>query len=855
MKKITLAFVLLLLSKSLGFSQANIFVEAPLNQITGSVNRGPNGTAAHSYVSGCYLVSQAELMNIPSGTSLTSFGFTLAAGVTAPVSGNFTVYLQHTNDLTYQKGTAFNTAVSNMTTSFTGILTLPVSAASTSVAVTLSSPFTYTGGALYVAYNWSSTGPFSGTASYLGETTVMPLPVGGGGIFTSAVSAIPTLTLTNARPSFLFGFTNNNSNDLWVSNIDAPSKISAPLNTSLPVRTIIRNISNITRTNVVVNFNVTGANTFNTNQTIPSLAAGASTLITFTGFNPQNLGVNTISLSVPNDQNNLNNAIVYSQSVTCNRWANNPPGTYTTQVLGFTAGTGIITSPYLNPINAALTGIRGAIGNLTTSINLPVCAALLDATGNLIAMTNTLTMTSGNLGTFQDFLFASPVNLNANTLYNLGLVQLTSGISIVGLLGTNYIASNLYSYVGGTTGGALIVLTTNFGYIGIEAIYANAPVSLVSSPTVVCLGNCATVVAPSTISNYTWSSGGNTSSITACPASATNNTFSVVGTTTLGCPASGSIAVAVNPLPNITLSSITNSVCVGGTFSFTANGANTYSLGGVTTSSAMTQSPGTNTIYTVSGTNANNCVNSATIGVSIATLSVTVGSNTTICKGKTINITASGPAHYTYSWFLGSLTLPFASAQVNPTVTSSYTLTASDGFCSQTNVVTVSVSPVPSVTLSSSKPTSCRGESVTISGNSVGTYSWSSGGLNTASITVAPLVTTVYNTTVTNTDGCSGTAQITQNVVICTSIATNEASANTISIWPNPNNGSFIVNDDHFTQNKIIEIYNNLGEMVTRNEINNNKTAIDLTSAANGIYFVRIIADNQIVQISKIIKQ
>jgi hypothetical protein len=144
---------------------------------------------------------------------------------------------------------------------------------------------------------------------------------------------------------------------------------------------------------------------------------------------------------------------------------------------------------------------------------------------------------------------------------------------------------------------------------------------------------------------------------------------------------------------------------------------------------------------------------------------------------------------------------------------------------------------------------------VTISGNSAGTYSWSSGGLNTASITVAPLVTTVYNTTVTNTDGCSGTAQITQNVVICTSIATNEASANTISIWPNPNNGSFIVNDDHFTQNKIIEIYNNLGEMVTRNEINNNKTAIDLTSAANGIYFVRIIADNQIVQISKIIKQ
>ena len=92
MKKYTLLFAILF-SAYFGFGQANLVVEAPLNNNTNGVNRGPNGTINHTYLRACYLVLQSELFNIPSGTNITTFGFTLTT-VTQPEkctqTGNFT---------------------------------------------------------------------------------------------------------------------------------------------------------------------------------------------------------------------------------------------------------------------------------------------------------------------------------------------------------------------------------------------------------------------------------------------------------------------------------------------------------------------------------------------------------------------------------------------------------------------------------------------------------------------------------------------------------------------------------------------------------------------------------------------
>ena len=59
-----------------------------------------------------------------------------------------------------------------MTSCFASVMTVPISAVTTSVIVTLSTPFNYTGGGIYVAYDWYSPGPYATTnAIYLGETS------------------------------------------------------------------------------------------------------------------------------------------------------------------------------------------------------------------------------------------------------------------------------------------------------------------------------------------------------------------------------------------------------------------------------------------------------------------------------------------------------------------------------------------------------------------------------------------------------------------------------------------------------------------------------------------------------------
>lgn len=326
MKRIYSAFIAMFVSFNLLNAQATLVVEAPLNNNSTSANRAPNGTSAHAYMRGCFLVLSSELSNIPPGTSISSFGYTLNSGTAGlSVTGNYSLYLQSTSDVTFQKSTTFATALSGMTQVYASVMTVPVSAVTTSVMVTLSTPFTYTGGGLYVAYDWYSGGPYSSTAAiYLCESVALPLPGGGGASAASGASAPSTITPTNFRPSFLFGFNNPYSNDVQVIGIDAPGKVNNNFNTPHFISALVKNSSSVNLSNIPVTLTVSGANAFTNLQTIPSLTAGSSTLVTFAAFNPLLPGLNTISVTVPGDQNNSNNLSTYSQSVTCDQWAKNP---------------------------------------------------------------------------------------------------------------------------------------------------------------------------------------------------------------------------------------------------------------------------------------------------------------------------------------------------------------------------------------------------------------------------------------------------------------------------------------------------------------------------------------------------
>lgn len=154
MKKKLLMLMVPLMGTFFGYSQAEIIVTAPSNSGATTGLRGPNGLVAHTTLRGVMIIPASELTNIPASTIITKVGFLIAtAGGPTPAGGNIQYYLENTADVTNLKPTDWATAIAPMTSVYNGAFSLPAVAGPTG-DVTLTSSFTYTGGSLYVAYDY-----------------------------------------------------------------------------------------------------------------------------------------------------------------------------------------------------------------------------------------------------------------------------------------------------------------------------------------------------------------------------------------------------------------------------------------------------------------------------------------------------------------------------------------------------------------------------------------------------------------------------------------------------------------------------------------------------------------------------
>ena len=214
--------------------------------------------------------------------------------------------------------------------------------------------------------------------------------------------------------------------------------------------------------------------------------------------------------------------------------------------------------------------------------------------------------------------------------------------------------------------------------------------------------------------------------------------------------------------PSISATATPSSVCLGASSTLNATGGNTYTWSNGMTGSSITVTPSITTTYTVTATSGPGCSGTATVSVTVNPLSTVTASASpaTICNGASSVLTASGAN--TYSWNTGGNT---ASITVTPSSTTTYTVTGTNtAGCTGTATVSVTVNPLPSVTATASPATICNGASTVLTASGANTYSWNTGG-NTASITVTPSSTTTYTVTGTSTEGCTGTASITINVI------------------------------------------------------------------------------------------
>lgn len=407
----------------------------------------------------------------------------------------------------------------------------------------------------------------------------------------------------------------------------------------------------------------------------------------------------------------------------------------------------------------------------------------------------------GSGGAFsQTFTFSQPVN---NVFYVItaasGSEAFTFNVSSGVLNATQCGGTCPFTQVGntftcnGNDDGTVVVLTSTSSYtsftvsgaggsngslvgICVQSFVGCTTPTLTTSPSATLCSGGSQSLTVSGASTYSWSpaTGLNTTTgATVIASPSVTTTYTVTGTSGT-CTTTDLVTVSVVASPTVQVNPSLATICPGSTVTLAASGASSYSWSPSSGLSAVNvstvdASPGTTTIYTVTGSDGT-CSSSVTSTINVASaLSLTVSPpSATICAGASLNLVASGSSGYTWSPSAGLGAITGATVTASPVATTVYTVTTGSGSCMASAEATVTVIQPPLLTVSPTSVSLCAGRSATLSAFGAGSYSWSpSVGLNAATgnqVIANPSSTTVYSVTGIQ-GGCTGMATTTVNVV------------------------------------------------------------------------------------------
>ncbi len=369
-------------------------------------------------------------------------------------------------------------------------------------------------------------------------------------------------------------------------------------------------------------------------------------------------------------------------------------------------------------------------------------------------------------------------------------------------------------------------------------------------------GEIATI-APNLLANYHFNQGiaasTNTTITTLIDASASALTGTLTNIALTGATSnwiapggvtSGSLVTALVG-PTVAIAGA-GTICSGTSTTLTASGSVssfTWTSGPITATNVV--SPSTTTTYSVVGTATNGCVsNMAMQTLTVNPKPIVTVNSGAICYGKTFTIVPSGASTYTVQ---GGSTI------VTPTTNTTYSVigTSTAGcVSSNTAISTVTVNSLPTVLASTSNSIICTGQTATLSASGATSYTWNTSATTTV-IAVSPTVTTTYTVNGTDANGCSNTTTMTQNVSSCTGVTSLANSDVSINVYPNPNNGLFII---ELTSVSKVTVTNALGQVVFAEMFEAGKHDVNIYSEATGVYFIKVMANNK-QQIIKVIKE
>ncbi len=337
---------------------------------------------------------------------------------------------------------------------------------------------------------------------------------------------------------------------------------------------------------------------------------------------------------------------------------------------------------------------------------------------------------------------------NVCTISNLTVTAVTSSSCSAGSATANVAGGTApYTYTWSPAGGNAQSITNmptgNYTVVvkdatGCKTGTATVAVNAAAGPTIT--ANAGTICAGSSVNltangaaTYTWSPGTglnttNGPAVTANPAATT--VYSISGTNALGCVATITTQVTVNPMPVPVINS-NSPVCLNAPLNLTSGGGTTYAWSGPNSFSSTLQNPTVAAattanagVYTVTVTSLG-CSSTATTNVAVLTPSTTATNTGAYCAGATIQLNGGTATSYSWSGPGG-----FTSNLQNPTIAASttamsgtYNLLVSIGTCTAAASTPVVVNPLPIPNAISNSPV-CANDQITFTGSGGTTYAW-----------------------------------------------------------------------------------------------------------------------------------
>ena len=724
---------------------------------------------------------------------------------TVTTAGTYTVTVTNT----------INGCSSTQSTTLVGDYTPPTANAGADVTLTCNNPSTILSANGGVAYNWSNGATQGGTVNP-STTTLYTVTVTGANNCTAtdnivvtvsntppSISPIPNAVLTCSNPmATLIGNAIGANSYLWSNGVQATSiTVSNSGNYTLTATGIngctASTTVSVTEDKILPSVNFFSNSPLCANSTLYLNASG--------GVNYQWAGPNGFTLSnssgnaTINNVSNSNTGTYFVTVTAANGCSNTSSTTVSVNNTAANAVTANSNSPLCDGNILSLQASNGGLSYQWTGPNgfssflqNPTIPNITSA--NIGFYTVSVTLANGCVSVGQTSVIVNNFS-NASVVSNTpcigGVLQLNaSGGSNYLWSGPNgFTSSNanpILNNVTGAAAGTYLVTIFNSGCFKTIATTVNInplPIANLTSNSPICENSALNINGSGTYT-YSWTGPNNFVSnqknISIPNATLNNNgVYTAIISSTFGCSITQQTTIVVGALPSPSI--FNNTPCNNGTLNLSASGGTTYSWTGPNSFSSNIQNPN---IANVSAVNAGfyivtvsngTCSKTAQTNVTINsanTANVNVSSNSPICEGQNLILTASSASTYVWSGpnnFVNQQSNAIISnAQI--TNTGNYQVTATDGNgCIVLKDIAVLINPKPVAIATNNSPI-CTGNTLQLNAVGGGVYSWT--GPNGFS-------SNLQNPSIDNVNANNaGTYQVTVSLSNCTSIASTMVSVN-----------------------------------------------------------------------------